>query len=269
MDEVIQILCVDDEPSVLKSLKRIFLDENYIILTASSGQDGINILEKESVQIVISDYRMPKMNGVEFLRKVYARWPDTVRIALSGYADASAIVAAINEGHIYKFIPKPWNDDDLLVTVKNAIERHSLYGLNRKLSADLMLKNEELSQVNQQLNNLLDEKSRSLDFTSKSLASYQSLLNAVPVGILGIDLSNLIVMCNDSCRSVCEKEAGLVGSNAEVVASEDVRRFISRVKEAGRMTEDMIHKGKRLKMIGSTIDKKGIIIVFVPEDDEQ
>ena len=112
MEERARILCVDDEPNVLRALERMFLDEEYEILTAPSALEGLQALERiQPVQIVVSDYRMPAMNGVDFLREVCRRWPDTVRIVLSGYADTAAVVAAINDGEIYKFIPKPWNDD--------------------------------------------------------------------------------------------------------------------------------------------------------------
>src|SRR5664279_3494055 len=125
MEEQIRILLVDDEKNVLKALERTFLDEEYEILKASSGIDGLSILESVSpVQVVISDYRMPEMNGVDFLREVCKKWPDTVRIVLSGYADTASIVSAINEGEIYKFISKPWNDDELKVAIANALERY-------------------------------------------------------------------------------------------------------------------------------------------------
>ncbi|MEA2102015.1 MAG: response regulator, partial [Thermodesulfobacteriota bacterium] len=129
MGDEISILCVDDEENVLKSLKRIFMDEeDYTIFTAICGQDGLDILEETpDIQIIVADYRMPGMNGVEFLQKVYEKWPDTIRIVLSGYADTASIVDAINKGHIYKFIPKPWNDDELMVTISNAIDRYLLY----------------------------------------------------------------------------------------------------------------------------------------------
>jgi two-component system NtrC family sensor kinase len=106
MEEEIKILCVDDEPNVFNSVRRLFLDSGYTILAANSARDGLGILEDGDIQIVISDYRMPNINGVEFLRGVCIRWPDTVRIALSGYADTASIVSAINEGEIYRFIPK-------------------------------------------------------------------------------------------------------------------------------------------------------------------
>ena len=125
--EKIKILCVDDERNVLRALERIFLDDDYDIMLAGSGDEGLKVMEESGpFQVVISDYRMPVMNGVEFLKGVYDRWPETVRIVLSGYADASAIVDAINEGHIYRFIPKPWNDDELRVTIQNSLERYFL-----------------------------------------------------------------------------------------------------------------------------------------------
>src|SRR6185369_152755 len=126
-EEPVKILCVDDERNVLRALERIFLDDDYEIVLAGSGDEGLKIMEESGpFQVVISDYRMPAMNGVEFLRVVYERCPETVRIVLSGYADTGAIVAAINDGHIYKFIPKPWNDDELRVTIQNCLERYFL-----------------------------------------------------------------------------------------------------------------------------------------------
>ncbi len=142
MEEQIRILLVDDERNVLRSLQRTFLDEDYEILTACSGSEGLSILESVSpVQVIISDYRMPEMNGVDFLREVCKKWPDTVRIVLSGYADTVSIVSAINDGEIYKFIPKPWNDDELKVAIANALER---YYLNQeKQGVDLRIKGQE------------------------------------------------------------------------------------------------------------------------------
>jgi len=122
-----RILCVDDEPNILKSLKRVFHASDYDLITARSGPEGLEMLEKMSpFQVVVSDYRMPRMNGVEFLAQVRERWPDTVRIILSGNADVPGLVAAINEGMVYRFVLKPWNNDDLRVTLANAVERYDL-----------------------------------------------------------------------------------------------------------------------------------------------
>lgn len=143
MQEEIKILCVDDEQSVLNSLKRFFLDDNYTILTATSGHEGLRILEKEHVQLIISDYRMPGENGVDFLKEVRSLSPDTVGIILSGTVDAESIVSAVTEGDIYKFIPKPWNDAELRVTISNALERYFLFKKNLEPAAQLQEKNED------------------------------------------------------------------------------------------------------------------------------
>ncbi|MFA6284152.1 MAG: response regulator, partial [Desulfurivibrionaceae bacterium] len=152
MTENVTILCVDDEANVLKSLKRLFLDEEYEILTAESGKEGLALLEQhEPVQVVISDYRMPEMDGVAFFKEVHERWPDTVRIVLSGYADTAVVVAAINEGQVYKFIPKPWNDDELKVAIAKALERYFLVKANNELNEELRQANDELSRIAAQL----------------------------------------------------------------------------------------------------------------------
>ncbi len=156
MDEEIKILCVDDDKNVLHMLARIFKGCGYTILQATSGEEGLDILEQEKVQVVMSDYRMPGMNGVEFLKQVYKRWPQIVRIVLSVYTDTHVVIPAINEGHIYKFITKPWNVEELKVSISNAIERYFLVQRNSKLTSELMKKNEKLEQKNRQLKHFND-----------------------------------------------------------------------------------------------------------------
>ncbi len=155
MDEPVRILFVDDEVNVLRSLQRTFLDDDYEILTASSGVRALSKLEEvPPVQVVISDYRMPEMNGIEFLREVRRRWPETVRIVLSGYADTGVVISSINDGEIYKFIPKPWNDDELRITIINALERYFLNRKNMELTDALATTMEELNRMNAELERL-------------------------------------------------------------------------------------------------------------------
>ncbi len=116
------ILFVDDEQNVLRSLKRLFIEEEYQLFLADCAQKGLAILEKTPVHLIIADYRMPNVNGVQFLKEVCRLYPHTVRMVLSGFADTKSIVEAINEGEIYKFIPKPWDNESLKQTIKNAIE---------------------------------------------------------------------------------------------------------------------------------------------------
>jgi len=193
----IRILFVDDERNVLRSLERLFLEEEYELFTATSGEEGLQILEWSGpFQLIVSDYRMPSMNGVEFLSEVCRRWPETERMILSGYADTAAIVAAINEGQIYKFIAKPWNDDELLRTVREALDRHQLRESNRQLLAELSNANTELKTINDNLNRIVDDGFKIAMLQSSILQRFQSVLDALPIGYIGADGFGMIVQSN-------------------------------------------------------------------------
>ena len=131
------LLFVDDEASILSSLRRLFRPHGYRILTAESGAAGLETLEKESVDLVISDMRMPEMDGAQFLEKVRARWPEVTRILLTGYADITSTINAINKGEIYRYIAKPWDDNDIVLVVRDALERKRLQAENTRLLAAL------------------------------------------------------------------------------------------------------------------------------------
>jgi two-component system, NtrC family, sensor kinase len=271
MNEQIKILCVDDEENVLKALKRLFFDDDYEIITAASGAEGLAILEKENAQIVISDYRMPAMSGVDFLKEVCRRRPETVRIVLSGYADISSIVSAINEGQIYKFIPKPWNDADLKVTVANALERYFLYKHNNELTAELQQKNEELVRLNVELKKLLEKETANLQFQSKVLTRQQSILDLLPVGIMGIDFGNTVVMCNSKSVDITKNNQFPLDQDIADIVPEDVLQFIGEVKLKKKAVRSMQLYGIKGRLMGSLIEhddyQKGVILVFIREDN--
>lgn len=128
-----RILLVDDEPNVLHALRRTFHRENYIIDTAANGGEGLLLLDKTEFHVIISDFKMPGMNGGEFLRRARTAHPDTIRIMLTGHADVDAVMGAVKEGSVYRFILKPWNDDDLRITVGLALEQYELKSKNRDL----------------------------------------------------------------------------------------------------------------------------------------
>ncbi|MDP2254225.1 MAG: response regulator, partial [Thiobacillus sp.] len=140
-----RILLVDDEPNVLNALQRVFRQENYQVVTAGSGQEALDLLRRETFHLMISDYMMPVMNGGELLRQAKALHPELIRIMLTGHADTGAIMAAINEGAVYKFILKPWNDDDLRVTVALALEQSELIGKNKALQQENAHKSKEIA----------------------------------------------------------------------------------------------------------------------------
>ena len=129
------ILLVDDEPDVLSSIKRALIDENCDIYLANSGADGLKILQQYEIKVVISDEMMPCMTGSEFLSAVKVNYPETVRIILTGQADINSAMRAINKGEIYRFFTKPWNDIELRLTIRSALEKYNLEAENKKLLA--------------------------------------------------------------------------------------------------------------------------------------
>ncbi|MDH5472469.1 MAG: ATPase, T2SS/T4P/T4SS family [Gammaproteobacteria bacterium] len=142
-----QILFVDDEPNVLNALRRVFRQENYKILTAENGNEALDILKNNNIQLMISDFMMPGMNGAELLTRAKSLYPEMIRIMLTGHANTEAVMAAIKEGAVYKFILKPWNDDDLRVTVGLALEQYDLIRKNKELQKQNALKAKEIQSL--------------------------------------------------------------------------------------------------------------------------
>jgi type II secretory ATPase GspE/PulE/Tfp pilus assembly ATPase PilB-like protein/FixJ family two-component response regulator len=142
-----RILLVDDEPNVLSALRRVFHHENYEIVCIQDPKDALNRLGSESFQLIISDYMMPGMNGGDLLKHARATQPDMIRIMLTGHADVNAVVGAMKTGAVYKFILKPWNDEDLRVTVALALEQHELKQKNNALKRENQVKTKEIEQL--------------------------------------------------------------------------------------------------------------------------
>ena len=146
-----RLLLVDDEAAILASLKRLFRPHGYTIFTASSGREALEILEKEPIDLVISDMRMPEMDGAKFLEQVASRWPVTKRLLLTGFSDTASTIAAINLGRIWRYVAKPWNDDEIVLTVKQALEHRRLALDNLRLLQLTQEQNEELKDLNDSL----------------------------------------------------------------------------------------------------------------------
>lgn len=156
------LLFVDDEGNILSSLKRLFRPHGYRIFTAESGRQGLEILGQEPIDLVISDMRMPEMNGAEFLEQVRARWPKIVRILLTGHAEIAATIDAINKGQIYRYISKPWEDNDMILTVRQALERQALEDEKVRLERLTQRQNEQLKALNVNLEKKVQERTAEL-----------------------------------------------------------------------------------------------------------
>ncbi|CAG0929839.1 partial Hydrogenase transcriptional regulatory protein hupR1, partial [Rhodocyclaceae bacterium] len=130
------ILVVDDEVRSQETLRRT-LEEEFEVLTASSGEQALALLEREPVDVILCDQRMPGISGVQTLKEARGRWPDTVRIIVSGYTETEDIISGINEAGIYQYLLKPWQPESLLLTVRAAAELHRLQAENQRLNIEL------------------------------------------------------------------------------------------------------------------------------------
>ena len=188
------ILLVDDEPSILTSLYRVFRKEEYEVLISDDPLEALDMLKERNVHLIMSDYRMPTLDGITFLRNAMKLQPDAIRIVLSGYAESSVIIAAINDGGIYKFITKPWEDDLLKVEVRHALERYELGSTNRRLLEDIKRQNEELKSINQLLSEKINEIQESILCTIEMLSYILKTKNhKLPTNIEEIDRVSLKV----------------------------------------------------------------------------
>ncbi|MFA6147608.1 MAG: response regulator [bacterium] len=271
MGEQTRILCVDDEQNVLRSLTRLFIDDPYEILTAPSGAEGLRILDQSgTVPVVISDYRMPGMSGVEFLTEVRKLWPGTVRIVLSGYADIGAIVSAINEGQIYRFVAKPWNDEELRFTVADALERYELGRKNVELTEELRRKNDEMTALNRDLERRVAERTEALTTQNRLLTESLGILDNLPLAVVGMDLQGTIFQCNrKGMVSFGSRIGPVIGANRRDVLTGDQNRLVDEVlgkSRSGGNGSASIADGKQQAVIERNPYAPDCVILIVHEE---
>jgi two-component system NtrC family sensor kinase len=157
-----RLLVVDDEENILKSLRRVLRSGDWEIRTALDGERGLQLLENFTPEVVICDFRLPGMNGADFLAQVKQRIPLAQRIMLTGHADQRAIEEAINRSEIFRFIAKPWNDSALLLTVQSAFEQYAVQAENAHLQEVTRGQNEELRALNAELEQRVQQRTRLL-----------------------------------------------------------------------------------------------------------
>lgn len=173
------VLCVDDEPNILSALRRLLRPSGYRVLVAESGAEGLELMASEQVDLVISDMRMPNMDGAAFLATVKAGWPDVVRILLTGYADMASTIDAINRGEIFRYVTKPWVDSDMLLTLRQGLERKALEADKRRLEALTQQQNETLRQLNESLEVKVQARTAELQKANERLKN--SFLNSIKI----------------------------------------------------------------------------------------
>ncbi|MDB5305571.1 MAG: histidine kinase,Response regulator receiver domain proteinhistidine kinase [Phycisphaerales bacterium] len=169
------ILVVDDEPDVVKSVQDL-LRLDYRVLGTTRARDAMEIMRREDVHVVMTDQRMPEMTGVEFLGQLRSQHPDAVRLLFTGYADIRAVIDAINEGSVFRYITKPWDPDELEATIRQAVERYDLAVERKELLKTLQDKNNELEQANAQLKHANDLKHAFIQVASHELRTPLTIL---------------------------------------------------------------------------------------------
>lgn len=170
------LLFVDDERNILSSLRRLFRPLGYTIHVAESGAEGLKILAEHPIDLIISDMRMPEMDGAQFLAEATKRHPDVVRILLTGFADLGSTVDAINKGKIYSYLSKPWEDTEITLTVRQALKTKRLEREKQQLLALTERQNNELKDLNENLEKKVKARTEEVQQTADMLdMAYQQL----------------------------------------------------------------------------------------------
>lgn len=203
------LLLVDDESNIISSLKRLFYRNGYQIITAPGAAAAFEMLAQHEVGVILSDFRMPGMTGIEFLHIVKERYPDTVRIILSGFSDIALVTDAINRGAVYKFLTKPWEDDLLLANVEEAFMRYEMRQENVRLANELGKANELLRELNVELQERVLVSTNEATKNRYLLELSQHVLEALPVGVLGVDDEGMVVVVNQAARRIFQLKLSL------------------------------------------------------------
>jgi response regulator RpfG family c-di-GMP phosphodiesterase len=238
------ILCVDDEPNILQSLKRLLRREGYNILLASSGEEAFKLLEENEVHLIISDQRMPQMSGTEFLAAVKEKYPQVLRVILTGYTDVDSITESINKGHIYKFFLKPWNDNNLKLEIRQALEQYDLIKANRHLDETVIRQNQELQRINEKLEDIVEERTREIAIKNHALELSHAILENLPVAVLGVDVDGVIVLANEMAETIDSGDGIKIGVPLGQYFENDVADAISKAIRTGVQSQ---HNGRTVK----------------------
>jgi diguanylate cyclase (GGDEF)-like protein/PAS domain S-box-containing protein len=259
------LLLVDDEPNILSALKRQLRGSGLRILTAPGGKEGLALLETEPIDVIVSDQRMPGMTGVEFLRAVKNSHPHTVRIVLSGFTELQSVTDAVNEGAIYKFLTKPWDDTQLREHIQEAVLHKEMADENRRLDLEVRTANHGLAHANRQLEEVLRLQQEQIKSTGISLDIVREALHHVPLPILGLDEEQVVAFANLAAQDLFRQDGMLLGSPAELFMPQLLRE-LDQAGEGSNCIEQL--HGARFEVAAHSMGKgtrsRGKLIIFKP-----
>ncbi len=259
------LLLVDDEENILMALKRLLRRDGYRILTATSGREGLDVLSRNRVDVIVSDQRMPGMTGVEFLGRVKDIHPEAVSIVLSGYTELQSVTDAINEGAIYKFLTKPWDDEHLRANIQEAFRRKEMADENRRLTLEIQSANSELGKANARLAEMIEDKSRRLRLGETVLCTVHEVVQNIPWPIIGIAPDGLVAVANAAAEGLFGKDLPMFGRFAEEMLPPELLAWLedeSAAKLELQVAGIPFHLSRR--PMGTHSTASGSLLVFEP-----
>jgi two-component system response regulator HupR/HoxA len=247
------ILVVDDEPAILESLE-LTLDSDYRVFTAESGPQGLEVLEREEIALIIADQVLPAMLGVEFLERSIEIQPRAIRMLLTGYADIGSLTRAVNEGRIYRYIAKPWEPDEIRVVVKRALEAYELAFENTQLAAALVEANDRLRSENVYLRREVERK-----------YAFDQIISTSPVMERVFEVMEKVAETDATVLITGETGTGkdLVARAIHYTSSRKGQRFVAQNCSAlpDTLLESELFGHRRGAFTGAHADKKGLFEV--------
>lgn len=204
-----RVLIVDDEQAILNTLRRLLRNEGYEIFVVRSGNKALQVLETlGSVDLLVTDFRMADMTGIQLLEQVRERWPETQRVMLTGYSEVGTILDAVNRGSVYKYLVKPWNDEELKLNLRRSIEQGSLRTANRRLVDEVEKKNQSLVEMVGRLQQDCRDAVRGLNFN-------QALFEWIDAAVVTVDEDGMVVGANANLLRLLRADAiGLAAQDA-------------------------------------------------------
>lgn len=261
-EQLRHLLLLDDEPNILRSLRRVFRAQPWTVHIANTPDEAFELLARHPVGVVMSDQRMPLMRGTDFLARVKQLYPDTMRIVLSGYTELQSVTDAINEGAIYKFLTKPWNDQLLNEEIEQAFRQHEMV-------AEGHLLQQRLSDSNRQLEVRLQRNEERLQREEAALDVTHEALGVVPVPILGIDLNGMIAISNAAADALFGGGLSVVGEHAGDVLPAALAEALTagRCRALQRIEVGGTRYDVRCNELGATSRATGVVITLLEGED--
>ncbi len=279
MDGKPKVLFVDDESSIINTLKRVFRNEGFEAHFVESGEEAMGFLEKNNIEVIVTDYRMPEVDGLTLLKIVKEKYPDVIRIILTGYPDLSMLLDAVNEVGIFQVILKPWRNEELRHVVYRALEHQKLVRENKQLMELTAKQNQELREINSKLLELVEEKTREwIEIKEKLIQMDKLSILGFMTGVVAHELNNpltAIIAITEMALKSADKHTEIYKDLKEIESAaskcrEIVNRYLrfTRTSRNEEMTllsiRDVINNA--ISMMKPLLAKKGQHIELKLED---